>query len=249
MEAPIPLFLDRQRGFASTHWTTVRACAGNDTVSACARQELCRDYWYPLYAYIKRSGYQGCDAEDLTQEFFAYILNRPWFAQADQSKGLFRSFLLATFQNFLKGRLDHNKARRRAGAYQHVYFDLADAEGRFTQSSAATVAPGEAFEIEWASAIIETSLRRLEEEYAASGKANQYLHLKVFMTVAGMETNYDDVARVLQLSSDNVKVCVHRLRKRYGAILQEEVGRTVACPEDVPEEMSHMRRTLANIAV
>ena len=236
-----------RRGFASTHWTTVRACAGNDSFAQEAREEICRDYWYPTYAYIKRLGHPSHDAAELTQDFFAYILGREWFAHADSTRGKFRSFLLASLHNFLHDDSDRKKRWKRQGAYQHVPLDLENAASRYAQSEAShTHDPGKLYEVEWASTIVAVSLERLEQEHATTDKYLQYQELGKFLMTEGDASRYEAAAIALGISAANVKVLVHRLRQRYKAILREQVARTVATPGDVEEEMRHLRSVLAS---
>ena len=230
--------------FASTRWTTIRACAGGDAVQA-ARETLCRDYWYPVYVYIKRLGRQDFDAEDLTQEFFVHILGRSWFERADPARGRFRSFLLASLNHFLRDVFAGQQASKRGGGYQHVPLDLGSAESRYVLSMADRISPTEAYEVEWAANLVDAAWRRLEAEHIAAGKEDQFRALKVFLTVTGSQAGYEAAAEELGGTIESVKVGVHRLRKRYGIVLREEVARTVGTPEDVPVEMRHVRDALA----
>lgn len=236
-----------QKGFASTHWTVIRACVGDDTVAASAREELCRDYWYPVYAHLRRSGLQEHDAKDLTQDFFAHVLGSPWIERADSRKGRFRSFLLASLGNFLKDELKHRGGYRRGGGFHHTPLDLAEGAARYEQSHPGNVDLQEAYEMEWASTILKVSLRRLETEHDAAGREEHYRWLRPFLTSEGSVHPYEEAARALGTTPDNVKVSVHRLRKRFGSILREEVARTVAAPSDVDEEMRHIRQILASV--
>lgn len=245
MQTQTPNGHPNRYGLASTHWTTVRACVGTDRSAQAARERLCRDYWYAIYAYLKRLNHQEFDAEDLTQDFFAYILNKPWFERADQSKGRFRAFLFASLDNFMRDRLDGQKAFKRGGTCQHIPLDLADAESRYTRSAAERISPAEAYETEWAATLVDAAWKRLEAEYAEAGKEAHFAALKIFLTVEAQATAYHSTARNLGLSVENVKVCVHRLRKRYGSILREEVARTVQHPGDVDGEMRYIRDAFA----
>ena len=230
-----------RHGLASTHWTTIRACKTSDATGQAARERLCRDYWYPLYAYIKRLGHQGYDAEDLTQDFFAHILSRPWFEHADRAKGKFRSFLFTSLDNFLHDCLQGKMARKRGGSYQHIPLDLGSAESRYVQSASTRLPPTAVYDTEWAVVVVDTAWKRLHAEYAGTGKHALFEQLKGFLANSGDADRHAETARVLGLSTTNLKVNIHRLRKRYGAILREEVARTVASLEDVPEEMQYIR--------
>ena len=241
MAAPFHLAFSNRYSLVSTHWTTIRACVATDKAGQAARERLCRDYWYPLYAYIKRLGYQGHDAEDLTQGFFVHILDGSWFEHADESKGKFRSFLFASLDNFLRDCLNGKMALKRGGTYQHIPLDLGSAESRYVQSASTRLHPAAVYDTEWAAVVVDTAWKRLEAEYGDTGKRAVFEQLRGFLATSGDANRHAAAARVLGLSVANVKVNIHRLRKRYGAILRDEVARTVARPEDVPEEMRHIR--------
>ena len=236
-----------RHALASTHWTTIRACAGNDAVASQAREEICRDYWYPVYAYIKRSGQHDNDVEDLTQGFFQDILRRPWFTRVDETRGKFRSFLLTSINNFLRDRHAHGNRLKRDGGYQHESLDLGDAGLRYAQTEVSDLAPADAYESEWAATLVATALSRLGSEHLESGKQAQYYHLKKYLTADGDESSYGLTAEALGTSVKNVRVWVHRLRRRYGVILKDEVARTVSAHEEVHEEMRHLRAVLAGV--
>ena len=206
---------------------------------------VCRDYWYPVYAYIRRSGYQGNDTEDLVQDFFAYILRKSWFNRVDQAKGKFRSFLLISLTNFLRDHLDHKKRLKRGWAYQHIPLDMGSAESHYAHTEVADAKPAELYEVEWANAIVDATLVRLESEYVQAGKEVLYRHLKTFLTTDGDTSRYGTIAEGLGTSVSNIKVGVHRLRKEYGSLLREEVAKTVAGPADVDGEMRHLRAVFA----
>ena len=234
-----------RQGFVSTHWTTIRACAGNDDAAIAARAELCKAYWYPVYAYIKRQGHDPHQtAEDLTQDFFGYVLSRPWFERADGNKGRFRSYLLGTLNHFLQTELSRKTAKKREGSYQHIPYDLDSQDARQPVYQTDHSACQAAYELEWAMAVVSTALRRLEAEYSKPDRALIYEHLNRFLRSEGEASSYEEVAARLGISAANVKVSVHRLRKRYGIILREQVAATVAAFEDVEEEMCHLHTVL-----
>lgn len=237
----------RNYGFPSTHWSVIYSCARNDADAQAAREVLCRDYWYPVYAYIKRSGYQGNDAEDITQDFFAYILTRPWLDRVDQAKGKFRSFLLISLTNFLRDYLDHQRASKRAGTYQHVPLDMGSADARYPHTAMADVNQNTMYEVEWANAVVAATLARLENAYIRSGKSALYGQLKPFLSSEGDAARYSVISEDLGTSASNIRVGVHRLRKEYGKLLREEVARTVAGPEDLEGGMRYLRAVLAGI--
>lgn len=209
-----------------------------------ARETLCRDYWYPVYAYVRRLGHQEFDAEDLTQDFFAHILNKPWFEKADRERGRFRSFLLASLDNFIRDVLGGRRTARRGGAHQHIPLDLADARSRYAQSNLIDSNPAQAYENQWAMTVVDAAWRRIESEHAGA-KLLWFTELKTFLTIEGSAAGYDLAAARLNTTVENIKVCVHRLRRRYGTILREEVARTLVDPRDVAGEMQHLRETFA----
>ena len=247
MEARDPLYPDRQRGFAATCWTVIRACARNDTVASGAREQLCCDYWYPVYAHLRRLGHQSCDAEDFTQEFFAHVLSRPWFARVDESQGKFRSFLLTSLNRFVQNHLDRRSAFKRGGRHVHVPLEISGAESRYTISQAGQGDATSVYEVEWAATVVATVLQRLADEYSAGGRPNHHQALKQFLTMDGDHAQYVAAAQKLETTVQNIKVCVHRIRKRYGLLLREEVARTVSSPGDVDDEMRHLRRVLVAV--
>lgn len=235
---------DQSAGFPSTYWAGVWACANSGGPADLARAELCRRYWYPVYAHLRRLGYSGHDAEDLTQEFFAYILRRPWFARADQTKGKFRSFLLATLKNFLSDELDQRAAQKRGGRHAHIPLDMSEGESRFLGGSSGTCDCDALYEVDWAATVVDAVLHRLEEEFSSPIKKPVFERLRIYLTSEGNAVSYEAAGAALGMTPETVKVNVHRLRKRYGAILREEVARTVK-PEEMDEELGHLRRVIA----
>ena len=238
--------LAHHHGLPSTHWTAIRACTGTGTQAQAAREVLCRDYWYPVFAHFRRVGSQTHNAEDLTQDFFAHILGGNWLEQADGSKGRFRSFLFTAANNFLKDQHALRKALKREGSYRHVPLDLSEAR------SARIPVPGEgggaladSFDFDWAAAMVDASLHKLEAEFVQAGKHAVFAALKVYLTTEGDAVAYGTTGQLLGQSPENVKVAVHRLRRQYGTILQAEVIKTVASHEDVAEEMRYIRRVFA----
>lgn len=246
MSVAQPSFQPKPQGFATTHWTAIQACAQPDEEAYLARAELCRTYWYPIYARLRRLGHSGHDAEDLTQGFFADILDRAWFLLADQSRGRFRSFLLTSVDNFVRDEHSRSAAQKRGGGCQHVSLDLSDGEARYSRHLSSSHGPEQIYDMEWAASVVGEALKRLESEFSAAGKKALFDALKTYLTVEGFETPQESVATALGMTADAVKVNVHRMRKRYGALLREEVARTVAALDDVDEEMRHLRAAISN---
>lgn len=239
--------VNRPRQFATTRWSVVLLAGRRDAPHAHeALADLCRTYWYPLYAHIRRRGHAPHQAQDLTQEFFARLLDKQTLALADPTRGRFRSFILTVLDRFLADERDKTQAQKRGGGAEILSLDLATAERRFEQEPAAsTASPDQAFDRRWALALLETVLARLGEEYQQAGKTKLFAALKPTLTSPSDSQPYGEQARQLGLNEGAVKVAVHRLRKRYRTLLQTEIGHTVASPEEGAEELRHLFRTLS----
>jgi RNA polymerase sigma factor (sigma-70 family) len=237
---------NRQAAFAPTQWSVVLHAGRNDTPRAQeALARLCQTYWYPLYAHVRRRGHRAHDAQDLTQAFFAQLLARQTLGRADPARGRFRTFILTALDRFLADEWDKSRAQKRGGATELLSLDLAAAERRFDLEPADTAAPDQAFDRQWALALLETVLDRLEDEYRRDGKAGWFAMLRPTLTGARELQPYAELAVRLGSNEGAVKVAVHRLRKLYRALLQAEILETVASPEEASEEMRHLLRVLA----
>jgi RNA polymerase sigma-70 factor (ECF subfamily) len=214
----------------------IAAARDGETVQAkAALTALCRAYWYPLYAYIRHQGYPADRAEDLTQEFFARLLEKDALAAVEQEKGRFRSFLLAACRHFLANQHDHDQALKRGGGRQALSIDFRDADGRYAHEPAHGETPERLFERRWALALLDQVLARLRGEYEAAGKGRLFECLKGRLT--GDASSHAWAAADLGLSEGAVKVAVHRLRKRYRELLREEIAQTLDDPGQVEEEI------------
>jgi DNA-directed RNA polymerase specialized sigma24 family protein len=223
--------------FATTHWSLVLAARDRAEPGAGdALASLCALYWYPLYAYVRRRGKTADDALDLTQAFFARLLEKDFLAAVDRGKGKFRSFLLAACKHFLANEYDRARARKRGGGRPLLSLDAADAEGRYCNEPADGVTPEKLFERRWALALLQQVMTRLRTDYEAKGKERQFDHLRGFL-VGEKGIGYCKAAVVLGLSEGAVKVAVHRLREKYRELLREEIGRTVGSPEEIDDEV------------
>ncbi|MBU6411736.1 MAG: sigma-70 family RNA polymerase sigma factor [Verrucomicrobia bacterium] len=224
--------------FATTHWTVVLAAGKRATPeSDAALEELCRAYWFPLYAYVRRRGHTREDAEDLTQEFFARFLARNYLEGLRAERGRFRAFLLASLKHFLAN--EWNKAQRlkRGGGAPMLSLEWQTADTQFQIAAAGDPSPDRAFDRAWALALLERVIGRLREECAAAGRRDQFDELKVFLTAGKGERPHADAARALGLGETAARVAVHRLRKRYRQLLRDEIARTLSDPAQVEEEM------------
>jgi RNA polymerase sigma-70 factor (ECF subfamily) len=230
----------------TTHWSVVLAAAGADTPNAqVALERLCRTYWYPLYAYARRRGQSVEDAQDLTQAFFARLLERHWVGDADRERGRFRTFLLTAMSRFMAEEWDKVRTQKRGGGVGHVPLQLDDAETRYGCEPADNHTPEEYFERRWALTLLGTVLQRLRVEYDREGKGELFAALNSTLAGSRESQPYARLAEQLDLSEGAVKVAVHRLRKRYRHLLRAEIAQTVAAGEDVDEELHHFFAALA----
>lgn len=230
----------RRTVFATTHWSVVARASGDSTSARSALEQLCRTYWYPLYAFARRSGQSPHDAEDLVQSFLARCIEKDFFADVDQARGRFRSFLLLALKRHQAREWERSRARKRGGGQLLVALDAAEAEGRYAGEPASCLSADRLFERRWALTLLEGVLDRLQAEQMEAGKGGEFTHLKEFLLSAQRGTPYTEVAQHLGWTESAVKVAVHRLRKRYRELLEEEIARTVSSPEEVADERRHL---------
>ena len=226
--------------FHTTRWTIVmRAAQSQAQGGQSALAELCRLYWYPLYIFARRRGYSPDDAQDLTQGFFLHVVEHRALTGVDRLKGKFRSFLLASFQNHLSDAVDRARRLKRGGDKEFVQLDAEEAEERYRLEPVEFSTPEKMFDARWAMTVLGEALKRLPQEYASAGKTSTFEALKAFLDPNNSiaPPSYDEVANQLQVTTGGVKTLVHRLRKRYTALLREEVGRTVSDPAEIDEEI------------
>jgi RNA polymerase sigma factor (sigma-70 family) len=226
--------------FQTTRWTIVmRAAQSQAQGGQFALAELCRLYWYPLYLFARRRGYSPHDAQDMTQSFFMHLVEHRALQEVDRLKGKFRSFLLASFQNHLTDAFDRAHRLKRGGDREFIQLDAQEAEERYRLEPVEFLTPEKIFDARWAMTVLGEALKQLHLEYTAAGKASTFEVLKAFLDPDNSTTlpSYDEAANRLQVTSGAVKTTIHRLRKRYTALLRAEVGRTVSDPEEVDEEI------------
>jgi RNA polymerase sigma factor (sigma-70 family) len=232
------------RAFVTTRWSLVLR-AGEDTPSAHeALATLCRAYWYPLYAFVRRTGKSPHDAQDLTQEFFARLIEKEWLAGVDRQRGRFRSWLLASMKHFLANEWDRANAQKRGGGATVFSIDDTSAERRYAHEPAGHATAENLFDRRWALALLEQVLTRLREEMAGAGKLDQFEALKFCLTgeTAG---SYADIARQLGTSEGAIKIAVHRLRERYRALIRAEIANTVSSPSEIDAELRELFAALS----
>lgn len=224
----------------------VLSAGQEDTTHArAALEKLCQTYWYPLYAHVRRRGYAPEDAKDLTQAFFLRLLERQSLANADPNLGRFRSFILGALNYFLISEWKKAQAERRGGGRPTFSLDWAAAERRFDLEPADPATPDKAFDKQWATALLDEVLKQLENEYLREGRPELFQALKRTLTGSRESQPYVHLAGQLGMNEGAVRVAVHRLRKRYRALLQAEIANTVASPEEAGEEMAYLFRTMA----
>jgi RNA polymerase sigma-70 factor (ECF subfamily) len=229
------------QSFATTHWSVVLAAKQGDASQATAALEkLCRTYWYPLYAFLRREGRSPHDAQDLTQEFFARLLQGKFLEKVGPQKGKFRSFLLAALKHFLCDEWDKARAEKRGGGQTFISLDDHNAEALYLLEPDAAAPAEQIFEQRWALTLLAQALARLRAEFTAAGKLREFDHLKIFLSTLTDDGAYDAVAVKLELAVDTVAVKVHRLRQRYGELIRAEIAQTVASPADIEEELRHL---------
>jgi RNA polymerase sigma factor (sigma-70 family) len=233
--------------FATTHWSVLLAAGGrvSEPQAAAALEQLCRAYWYPLYACVRRRGYKPQDAQDLTQGFFAALLTGNYIARANRERGRFRTFLLTSFDNFLHNEHDRATALKRGGGRELVSWEQHTAEGRYAQEPAGGLSPEEIYEKRWAATLLEGVLARLREESKRAQRLELFDQLKAHLWGEEEAAPYAQLATRFNLTVPAIKVTVHRLRRRYRDVLREEIAQTVADAADVDGEIQYLIRVMS----
>lgn len=233
--------------FATTHWTVVLAAGRRSTPQADrALEELCRTYWYPLYAYVRRQGHSKEDAEDLTQGFFASFLKRNYLEGLSSERGRFRAFLLAALKHYLANERDRAGRQKRGGGVVPLSLDWQDAEARYQIDPADQLSPDKLYDRAWAMTLLEQVIARLRADCAAEGRAGGFEQLKPFLMVGKGAIPYAEAAARLGVNEGAARVAVHRLRKRYRELLRAEIAQTLSDPADLDEEMRALFRAFAD---
>jgi len=240
-----PLPADGQ--FATTQWSLVlRAGKRDDGQAEVALAELCQRYWFPLYAYVRRRSKDAHDAQDLTQEFFARLLEKQTLAEATPERGRFRGFLLTSLKNFLANEWDRGHALKRGGGRTPLSFDWQAGESRMSFDVAHQLTAELLYERQWALTLLEHVIARLQDEFVAAGKSQQFELLKGVLTGDRAGVSYAAIASQLELSEAAARKAAQRLRDRYRELLREEIAHTVANPADVQDEIRRLFEILAN---
>ncbi|HEX4350431.1 MAG TPA: sigma-70 family RNA polymerase sigma factor [Verrucomicrobiae bacterium] len=231
--------------FSTTRWSVV--LLAGQTISpdsAAALEKLCRAYWHPIFLFARRKGSNEEDAKDLTQQFFARLLERNDFSGLDPSKGKFRTFLLTAFTHFLANEYDRASALKRGGGQKIFSLEEFSPDELCDTSPASKTDPATLFDLRWAKTILQTALQHLKQEMSAAKKPAQFEVLKTFLTANAGDGDYAVAAQKLGVEASSVPVLVHRLRQRYRELVREEVAQTVASPVELEEEMRHLFEVL-----
>ncbi len=227
--------------FVTTHWSVVLAAGQRDSPQAAAALEnLCRSYWYPLYAYVRRRGFGPEDAQDLTQEFFAQLLRKNYPARANPAKGKFRTFLLHALNQFLLDRHEQASTIKRGGGQVFLSLDEEQPEVRYRLEIPDELTPEKLFERRWAQSVLDQALDRLRSEFVSSGKEKDYEVLQSFEPGEQGSLTYAEAAVRLGVSESAVKSMIHRLRLRHRELVREVIANTVATVAEIEEELKYL---------
>jgi RNA polymerase sigma factor (sigma-70 family) len=229
--------------FTTTHWSVVLAAGHDDTAGREALGRLCQTYWRPLYFFVRHHGHSRADAEDLTQEFFARLLEKHALDRADPARGKFRSYLLTSMRNFLFNEWERGQAQKRGGGVPLISLDTDSAETRYRLEPADTTNPEIVFERDWALRLLEEALSRLKAEQEKAGRLDEFDALQGCL-MGEKRLPYSELAVRLHTSEDALKMAAHRLRKRYGKLLRDEIAQTVSSPAEIDEEIRHLLEVL-----
>ncbi len=247
-ESEINHRIDRLHGgqFRTTRWSVVQAAGRNDSPSAAeALSVLCESYWYPLYSYLRRRGTKAEEAADLTQGFFARLLDKHDLADADREKGRFRAFLLTALKHYVSNEADRERAEKRGGRQTILSLDVEAAEGRFAIEPADERTPEDEFSRNWAMITMERAMERVREDYRRSNRMELFERLAPCMTHA-QETTYRTLAEELDMNETAFKVAVHRVRKRFRECLRREIAETLTDAGEIEEELRDLFEALGS---
>jgi len=227
--------------FATTHWSVVLAAGHAESDQANeALEKLCRTYWYPLYVHVRRRGHSVEDAQDLTQQLFAWFLEKDYFRLADRARGRFRTFLLHALEHFLVNEWKRAHRIKRGAGSPDLSLDAEAAERRYAQEPATWVTPERAYEKRWAMTLLEQVLAGLRQEYVEAGHGDVFDELGELLWGKDAASSYATIGEHLGMTEGATRTAMHRLRERYRARLRTEVAHTVACAEEVEEELRYL---------
>ena len=246
MASALPWTLTERHPFPNTRWTLVVAAGSGHSGAErdAALESLCRGYWYPVYAFIRRRGNSPENAQDLTQEFFMRVLSGTFFARASAEKGRFRGFLLGAVKNFLADSYDRDTAAKRGRGVAPISFDFAAGESVYIREPGHNETPERIFQRKWARALLDRVLFNLQDEYSREGRLDQFNCLKGFLAGSG-EVKYAERAKELGTGEAALKSAIQRLRRRYRELFRAEVASTVADPAGVDEELRFLLQAIS----
>lgn len=238
--------MHRDATFHTTHWSIIlRAGDRHSPERMAALEHLCGLYWYPLYAYARGQGRPVEDARDLTQDFFARLLEKNYLGLADQRKGKFRWFLLTAYKCFLANEYDRSRAAKRGGGWGRLSFDTEAAERQLGMELRRECHPERIFDRRWALIVLKHARNRLRSDYAAQGKINRFNALEPCLSGEGISKSYTEVGLELDMSEGAVKVEIHRMKRRFGEVLRTEISQTVGSEAEIDEEVRYLIRVMS----
>jgi len=242
-----PLNRDKQE-FTTTHWSLVLAAGQADHPQAArCLEELCRTYWFPIYAFVRRQGYSPHDGQDLTQAFFARFLEKKYLRAADRERGRFRSFLIVSLKHFLAHEWEKSQRQKRGGGLTFVSLDEPEAEDRYVREPVTQLTPERLYDQQWALTVLDQALTALREEHAASGRAGLFERLAKFLSSPPAEGDYAALAAANRTTPGAIAVAVRRMRARYNELVRERVAQTVNSPNLVDEELRYLITLLEEV--
>lgn len=232
--------------FLTTRWSVVVSAQGGGTQEAqSALEALCGAYWYPLYAYVRRLGRSPHDAQDLTQDFFARLIEKDYLRTADRAKGRFRTFLLVALKRFSANEWDRAQAQKRGGGSAFVPFDTAFAESRYAVEPPPTLPAEREYEHRWAITLLAQAMTRLRTEYETAGRTGEFDELKGYLTAERGAIPYPAIAAALKATESGARGAVHRLRKRFRELFRMQIADTVSDAAEVDDEVKHVVAALS----
>lgn len=233
--------------FATTHWSVVLAAGSPESTRYKeALETLCRTYWFPIYAYLRRKGHSASKAEDQTQGFFTHMIEMHDLCQADPDRGRFRSFLLSMLKHFMADQWDRSQAQKRGGGKKTLSLDFVDAETRYKLEPSHQLSPDKLFEKSWALTVLAQTMARLKAESSGPRRQMLFENLKAHLAGQSDTVPYRELATKLHMTEGAVKVAVHRLRQRYRELLREHIAQTVSGPEQIKDEIRALFVALAS---
>lgn len=231
----------RNDRFATTRWSMIRAVGGtNESTASSALEQLCQSYWFPLYAFVRRQGHDAESAADLTQAFFADLLQREDLKKVDPELGKFRSFLLSAMKHFLVNHWNKDRALKRGGGKSPLSLDFQTADEKYSLEPAHSRTPDSIYQQQWAKTLLDLIHKNLRQEFVERGRAVQFDKLQSFIAGKNSEQTLAEAAAQLSMTEVAAKVALHRMRRRFGELLRAEIEQTVTSPEEVDAELQQL---------